>query len=220
MGEFKMIIKLKSDSLPGSGEGFGAIIDQDVVFDDLGIPYIPGKRLKGLLRDSYEEIYNLLNPGKACPPNILFGSPGQPESSPLFVSNFYPEDYENLKLALEILRSKHPEVFSPEAVLDAFTYIRQQTAIDDDGIAREHSLRTIRVLKKGLVFAGSIYLDEKSIDKYYAETVDILAISAANLKRFGTKRTRGFGEVFCYLKGSNNTNLSQNAINNILGEIK
>ena len=44
----KITIKLLSDALINSGEGFGAIIDSDVVFDDIGLPYIPAKRIKGL----------------------------------------------------------------------------------------------------------------------------------------------------------------------------
>ena len=51
MMNHKINVKLKSDALIGSGEGFGAIIDTDVVFDEVGIPYIPGRRIKGCLKD-------------------------------------------------------------------------------------------------------------------------------------------------------------------------
>ena len=36
-------LKLLSNTLIGSGEGFGAIIDTDVVFDETGIPYKIGR---------------------------------------------------------------------------------------------------------------------------------------------------------------------------------
>ena len=41
-------VKLKSYTLCGSGEGRG-LIDSDIVFDRHGIPFIPGRRVKGLL---------------------------------------------------------------------------------------------------------------------------------------------------------------------------
>jgi CRISPR-associated protein Csx10 len=42
---------LLSDLCPASGDGFAGHVDADVCFDDAGLPYIPGKRLKGCLRE-------------------------------------------------------------------------------------------------------------------------------------------------------------------------
>lgn len=210
MSKYKLILELLSDALPGSGEGFGAVIDQDIVFDDLGIPYIPGKRIKGLLRDSYEGLMQLVgNSLSINKTEELFGKPGQPEPAPLFISNLYPEDYDNLKNVLICLNKKYPEVFAREAVLEAFTYVRNQTAINDKGVALEHSLRSIRVLKKGLKFIGTIEIDEK---KVMSNTPEFLGLACLYLKRIGTKRTRGFGEVKCYLTCDNGKNLIDKAL--------
>lgn len=47
MAVFTFNLELLSDTLIGSGEGWGATIDTDVVFDDFGLPYIPARRVKG-----------------------------------------------------------------------------------------------------------------------------------------------------------------------------
>ncbi|MDR2940153.1 MAG: hypothetical protein LBV08_07530, partial [Clostridiales bacterium] len=44
-------VELISDLCPASGNGFAGVVDTDVCFDGLGLPYIPGKRLKGCLRE-------------------------------------------------------------------------------------------------------------------------------------------------------------------------
>ena len=47
----KIEMKLLSDAIPGSGEGLAGIIDADITYDEYGIPYIPAKRIKGILKD-------------------------------------------------------------------------------------------------------------------------------------------------------------------------
>ena len=51
----KLRIQLKSDLCAASGEGLGSLIDTDVCYDKYGFPYIPSKRIKGLLREAFME---------------------------------------------------------------------------------------------------------------------------------------------------------------------
>jgi CRISPR-associated protein Csx10 len=83
---------------------------------------------------------------------------------------------------------------SKDSIVSVFTEIRQQTAIDETGVARAHSLRAIRVAKKGCTFCGQIRVesDDQSV-------VDTLALACLNLRHMGTKRNRGFGEIACRL---------------------
>ena len=48
----KWVLKIKMQSmlLPGAGGG-SAVVDTETVHDEYGIPYIPARRLKGLLRE-------------------------------------------------------------------------------------------------------------------------------------------------------------------------
>ncbi|MCX7991565.1 MAG: RAMP superfamily CRISPR-associated protein [Proteobacteria bacterium] len=189
-------VTLLSDTIVGSGEGYGAIIDTDIVYDEYGIPYVPSRRIKGCLRDSANRICFYLGKdkkGKLEYPQVeyVFGN-GFRES--LFtISNLYIENYKNIKEWFRYLYHNMKNAFSKEAVIDYFTYLRQQTSLIE-GIAKEHSLRTIRCLKKGITFTGTIEI--LSDDEVVYE---LLYLSAKNLKHMGTKRNRGFGEVICEL---------------------
>lgn len=208
MTECTIELELLSDTLINSGEGFGAIIDSDIVFDDIGIPYIPAKRIKGCLRDAAREACVMLDSAgidkKAMNREneyviieTAFGKSGDKESAPVFFSNLMIKEYETNQLWLKYLAKTH-KVLSRDSIISTFTTIRQQTAVDDDGVADPHSLRTIRVLEKRLCFNGTvrIFTDDPDIIK-------ILALGCLNLRHIGTKRNRGFGEVACKLYEGN-----------------
>ncbi len=205
MKKIKMTIELLSDTLSGSGEGFGAVIDTDVQYDDCGIPYISTKRIKGSLRNSLNDLFDM--PAVRNAMNIddetkdkrlekYFGGKGAVQSSQFSISNFFIEDYEKVKPWFSYLKTQYPSIFSNEIILSSFTNIRRQTKIDDEGIAEDHSLRTSRVVNKDLSFVADITIenDDPEFEKY-------LALACANLKRIGLKRNRGLGEICCSLDG-------------------
>lgn len=204
---YKIRIELKSDALIGSGEGFGAIIDTDVVFDEVGIPYIPGRRIKGCLRDSANEVclmfeksgissfINLSKNGKGNSFAIIDEAFGISENpSCLNISNLTIEEYKDSKTSLKRLIKNYPIILSKDEVISFFTTIRQQTKINEQGTAEEHSLRTVRAVKKGNVFEGSITANDSN-----QEILKLLWLACINLHHLGTKRNRGFGEVECNL---------------------
>lgn len=186
--EYKLVITLLSDALPGNGEGLANVIDTDTCYDDYGFPVIPSKRIKGILRETCKdmELYKVLE-GKTT--EEIFGSSGEDFGSAFRVSNGYLKDYQNLKSFIEQKRqnSSQKRLYNTEAVLKCYTYLRAQTAIDVDGIAKETSLRTKRVLKKGLQFECNL-----SIPDEYAEIVKKICLAT---RRFGINRTRGLGEI-------------------------
>ncbi len=55
-----------------------------------------------------------------------------------------------------VYQEKYKNIINRLNILNYFTTIRQQTAIDEKGIAKEHSLRTIRVLKPEITFIADI----------------------------------------------------------------
>lgn len=221
MKNLKLKLNLISASLIGSAHGFGTIIDSDIVYDDFGIPYVPSKRIKGCLRDSalevceiFEqakiEIFDLSRKGDSFQiVDFLFGRAGDEKPAPLIISNLYPPDYENLRQWLLYLTENYGSYFHHEAVLNYFTEIRQQTSIDEKGVCKEGSLRTVRVLSRGFEFEGTVQLlDFPYSSPYSLEDFTILLYFATiNLRRFGSKRTRGFGEIKCQLfEGDNKLN--------------
>lgn len=214
MKTYTIIIKLLSDSLIGSGDGFGAIIDSDVVFDDLGIPFIPAKRIKGCLRDSAHEVCEMFESAqidfldltkddtksKECFKIVAdtFGRRGQRESTQFFFSNLTINQYKENKRWLNYLSEQYNEIISRDSILSTFTGMRQQTKIEENtGVADDHFLRTIRVLNKDFIFKGDICTQDNC-------SVKLLVLACNNLRRMGSKRNRGFGEIDCKLyEGSN-----------------
>ncbi len=192
----RIVIETKTSTFPGSGEGYGSIVDRDVVFDDKGLPYLPARRLKGVLRESALEVQEMLGSSKlmTISPeqlNRLFGKEGQTEGSRLIITDFFLDGYAELLEWLNWLFSKYPAFFSPAAIIDYYTEIRHQTSIAEQGVAEEGSLRTSRVLKKDLCFEGRIGL----ADDNNQEEKTILALACANMRHLGGQRNRGFGEV-------------------------
>jgi CRISPR/Cas system CSM-associated protein Csm3 (group 7 of RAMP superfamily) len=202
MLSFYLNIELLSDTLVGSGEGWGATIDSDVVFDECGLPYIPAKRIKGCLRESALEVLEMFDQSgiklfSQEEIDFLFGKAGMVESGELSISNAYIEDYTLNKKWIEWLENKHGSMFSKDTVLNTFTSIRRQTAIKENGVKKKHSLRTSRVLNRGFKFSAGIETSNDIENKY----IDFLNFAARNLRYIGTNRNRGFGWVSCFLSG-------------------
>lgn len=173
----KIIMELKSDAIPGSGTSLAGIIDRDIAYDKHGLPYIPSKRLKGILRESAEdlEIRNI---------DEIFGMPYLKKGCEFRIDNGLLENQEEY---LKLLKSKDIKRFLPkESVLDYFTYTRSQTTIEN-GVAKDNSLRVSRVLKKGLIFEFNLECN----DAHKNDLKNICKVT----KAFGASRTRGFGEI-------------------------
>ena len=173
-------MELKSDAIPGSGNSLAGIIDRDIVYDKYGLPYIPAKRLKGILRESAEEL--------GFDEDAIFGVAGSKKGCDFRIDNGYLEGYRDYKDLLSSTSEKKKiiEFLPQQAVLDYFTYTRSQTTIKN-GIAKENSLRVSRVLKKGLVFEFNVECNQTHHDD--------LKIICKVTRGFGASRTRGFGEI-------------------------
>jgi len=194
----KIKIKLLSYTLIGSGEGTG-IIDSDVVLDDFGFPYIPSRRIKGVLKESSQEVCDILGVRYDIVESI-FGEDGFTEGK-LHIGNLYINNYKNIRKEIENLKNDKKDTYNifinPTQIASYYTTIRQQTSVDKDtGIAKEASLRTFRVLKPKLEFEGEIYEMTFLSKKEKA----LLYLAAINLKRIGTSRNRGFGEINCLIE--------------------
>lgn len=143
----KIVIELKSDLCAYSGEVYNTSVDTDVVYDTYGFPYIPAKRIKGCIREAALELKDL---GLLTHYDEIFGVKGNTPSI-FSLSNAKLQNYDSLVNTIK--RYKHFDVCEPQKVLQLYTYTRTQTTIDSEtGSAKENSLRTIRVVRKGLVF--------------------------------------------------------------------
>lgn len=212
---YKMKIELQSAANPGSGEGWAGMIDSDVVFDDSGIPFIPARRIKGILRELAVDIVSAF---KACSQNkvpelrqehvdTLFGVQGQQHSAPLRIGNAYLEHYQQAVDWLLWAQHRLPHLASPDRVISVLTHLRKQTAIASDGVQADHSLRVTRVLNPGYHVDGEYrpltFFCEIEIlvsDPNLLQQLEKLLTLAATVTRYlGGKRNRGLGKVRCEL---------------------
>jgi CRISPR/Cas system CSM-associated protein Csm3 (group 7 of RAMP superfamily) len=204
MNQYRLKIKLESDTLIGSGMGLGTLIDTDVVFGNDGIPYIPSKRIKGTMRDAAKELQNCLGNPKDV--DTVFGTSSK--MGIIQVSDLYPTGYEeNIKPWLAYLSTKSNSI-NDKSIINFFTSIRRQTKIDTNtGVAEEHSLRTSRVLKSGIEFEGKVTLLHND-----SNFLSIVCIAIANMRHIGTMRNRGFGTITSQLFDQNNIDITEQTI--------
>ena len=186
----KLVLKTLSNVFVSAGEGEG-LIDQDCVFDEFGIPYIPSKRIKGLLKDSANDIVKFFGL-KNDILDDLFGKKGYTIAK-FHISNLYIPNYNSIKAELNLIKEQKKEIaplIHPVKVKSFFSSIRFHTAIDNiTKTAKDNSLRVFRVIDKGLTFEGEIIgdLSEKHIALLY--------LSALNIRYIGLARHNGYGKV-------------------------
>ena len=187
----KIKIELLSDLCTCSGETYNSMVDMDVVYDENGIPYIPAKRLKGCIRESALEMQEL---GIITQEEYekIFGREGNVRSA-FSLSNAYILGFDE---AVEDLKNcTYKDLLSPQNVLNQYTYIRTQTAVNlKTGVAEDSSLRTIRVVKKGLKFEAECNWNKGS-QKVEKGQEEILKQAVSLVKHIGVSRTRGLGLV-------------------------
>lgn len=183
-------IKLLSDLCCYSGEVYNTTVDTDVVYDDYGLPYIPAKRLKGCIREAALELYEM---GLMPHYNAIFGKEGS-DASAFTISNARVENYD--AKVKELKQFEKTDFVNQQNVLSLYTYLRTQTAVDTNtGTAIENSLRTLRVLKKGLIFNANVDLENS---EYFEEFKNAVSM----VKHMGVSRTRGLGLVELKIKNN------------------
>lgn len=187
MYKSQLRIELLSDLCVADGNGYNSSVDVDVCQDAYGLPYIPAKRLKGCLRECAQEINDW---GGKIPINSLFGEEGD-RKGVCSIRNAYLEERDDY--LEEIVQGKEYALCHPQNILNNFTYIRNQTAMNyESGTAKKQSLRSIRVVQKGLVFIADVeWHDRDSMEK----NKDCLQDCCAVFRHMGLSRTRGFGNV-------------------------
>ncbi len=199
MTKYFLQIKLQSPLTSAAGEGRVGVVDRDVAFDDLGLPILPGRRLKGLWREAYHDVADAW---KLCgespiPVERIFGESGQKpgdRDACLYIANAELQEASSLREWLKYLQ--HDKKLHPDDVIQHFATVRAQTAIDRrTGAALENTLRLTRTLKADLVFRARIRFFEPPDNAL----LNALSLGAAALQHMGTARTRGLGKVSCRL---------------------
>ena len=100
MGNYQVKIELLSETILGSGESVAGYIDLEVLHDELGLPFLKGKTLKGRLREEAENIARLQSEVFSQDQvNKIFGATDSEEDTIFALSDCTVSD--NIKKALK-----------------------------------------------------------------------------------------------------------------------
>lgn len=228
MEKYTLKIELLSDTIFSGGESIVSVSDIDILYDEYGIPYYKGKSIKGNIREIIDVIIEnqkLYDKDKS--------KINEETATKLFGKKFINKGKENyrddqtqgsLKFQNASLKSQAREVLkylvdsktiNKDEILQSLTDIRYATKINyKTGTSEDKSLRSMRILNRGLIFYSDIYSEEKLNEN----ELGILICGVKGLRNLGTLRSRGKGEVQCTLL-VNNKELDKKELKNIIEKV-
>ena len=165
----------------GSGHGAKADVDALVLRDNTGFPYLPGRTLKGLLRDA---LYEMGLEGEAV---RLFGKEAATGENRGSVPGIIAVDDARMEETDRAWIDGSPEADGLKAQL--FDSVAS-TAIQDNGVAVSKSLRLVEVTLP-MTLSGSItYM---GTDERKASDLTLLSEACGIIRNLGSHRHRGLG---------------------------
>lgn len=190
-------ITLKSAATFGSGSGVPGLVDREIEHDAQGFPFLRGKTLKGLLVEAVENVVYSLDKFASNKDvwddakKQLFGEGGRgtEERGSLHIGD--------AQLPADLRAAVAAQKWTKEETLYSLTGIRRQTSINEDGGPDHATLRSMRILLRGVELEAPITFDKPlTPDQLYLLTAAVL-----DLRRAGTGRNRGRGWVEAELLG-------------------
>lgn len=177
MKDINYKIEIHSPWHCGSGLSKGSDVDALVIKDNDGLPFIPGKTLKGLIREAVEDYASLTS---ACEEEDIVKVFGRNDA----------EDFNQISKGMgfftnaELSDEEKSSILSDN--LQPFMYDKvSSTAIDENGVADDHSLRRYEVVVPCTLYATIYFVDDNF--------APILSKALGMVKRLGVNRNRGLG---------------------------
>ncbi len=196
MKVYQLKLTLLSDATFGRGDGVAGLVDVEVQHDAVGLPYLGGRALKGVLGAECDDLVHALS--KALPDQKtrwqraatrLFGQSGARLEGEAIMRVGPARLPRDLQAALS--RDIEKKTLTRSDVLDMLTTLRRQTAMDESGAPRKETLRTMRVILRDIVFSAQLIFSEEP----NSDDLALLAATVKALRRVGTGRNRGRGRV-------------------------
>lgn len=175
MADIKYTIEFFSDWHCGSGLAAGADVDALVVKDNNNLPYVPGKTIKGLVREAVENIASFRGEQIDDKINKAFGFFDDKDCSCKGEMFFTNAELEQEEAKTIVGRDLQKYLYRSIA----------STSIDNKGVAKNHSLRKMEVVVP-CKLEGTIKCVPSEI---MGEILDGLKF----VKRLGVNRNRGLG---------------------------
>lgn len=179
----------------GSGLSSGSDLDLLVIKDEDNMPFVPGKTIKGLLREAIEEINQIAN---IVDNSIIIDAFGE-SSKRVSVKHTHIEKedeqddhqqgvcfFRNAELKIELKKAVNKSKLS-----NYFYQSISSTALDDKGIAKEHSLRRMEVTIP-CILSGEILHVPTEMEELFKKGLKYI-------KQLGQNRNRGLGRCIFYV---------------------
>jgi len=170
MSDIHYTLKFYSDWHCGSGLASGADVDELVVKDGQGIPFVPGKTLKGLVKEAVELICELRGISKGGV-DKAFGKPCDNKGEAFFTNAELPE------LERKAIISNNQQEFLFRKLTS--------TAVGEGGIALDSSLRAMEVTVPCELEGDILNIPD--------DIVGLVSEGLKLVKRLGLDRNRGLG---------------------------
>lgn len=182
MKEITYKIKFHSEWHCGSGLTSGSDLDALVVKDAEGFPFIPGKTIKGLLKEAAEELLKIQEKAPINEPFIteMFGYFDNKDDEKSEIHTKGTAFFSNAVLSSN-LRNEIKET----GLIDFLYRDVASTAIEKNGIAKAHSLRKMQTVIPCELIGTISRVDET----YEGDLKKCLNY----IKRLGQNRNRGLG---------------------------
>lgn len=204
MPSYLLRLTLLSDATFGRGDGVAGLVDAEVQHDEVGLPFLAGRTLKGLLGAECADIVFALERGRPdqkerwrLASERLFGRSGAALEGEAILRVGVARLPEDLHSALR--QEVRQERLAPNDILELVTALRRQTAMDAWGAPKENTLRTMRVILRGTVFRALL----EFVVEPQPDDLALLAACVKALRRAGTGRNRGRGRVQAELLDKN-----------------
>ena len=166
----------------GSGLSAGADVDLLVIKDADGLPFVPGKTVKGLVREALTDICSF----KAEDPSVIESLLGKPDNKK---QSDVDDKFEG-KQGLLFFKNACLDKITADAIKSTntadFLYRNiSSTEIGEDGVAEKHSLRKMEVTVPCVLTGEIMFVPE--------ENKEAISNALKYIKRLGQNRNRGLG---------------------------
>lgn len=170
----KYKINFYTDWHCGSGLSAGVDLDALVIKDKKKLPFIPGKTIKGLVRESVDEMNDFMEaPLQVCSEIVIeaLGEEGKSQGCCFFTNACLDEDLQETIVTNKLQEYLYRSLAS--------------TAIDENGVAEEHSLRKMEACVPCELQGEILDVPE--------DMFSLMEKGLKFIKRLGQNRNRGIG---------------------------
>ncbi|MBQ7607139.1 MAG: hypothetical protein IJU76_04130 [Desulfovibrionaceae bacterium] len=200
----------------GIGDGFRA--DAVLVRDADGFPYVPGRALKGAMREGASRL-GLCRDDLQRAEDYFFGTrfdtlESNKQGRIRLSQAKLPQSF---KVALDYVESAQDiRLADKETFINDLTILRSQTALTPEGLTKKGSLRTTECGIPGIPFEASLTIDAQGIPESWLAAY--MASVCRAVRSIGGNRSRGFGRCTLSIRSIPFTGLPKTPFSQAKGE--